>query len=70
MASIKTPTLMLYPHDPAFQGPNANTDALYQAQYKAMPNVKLVRIDNSRHFIMYDQPAKFDEAVEAFLKQP
>jgi pimeloyl-ACP methyl ester carboxylesterase len=30
--------------------------------------VTLVKVDGSRHFIMYDQPAKFDAAVEAFLK--
>jgi pimeloyl-ACP methyl ester carboxylesterase len=28
----------------------------------------LVRMDGSRHFIMYDQPAKFDAALEGFLK--
>jgi pimeloyl-ACP methyl ester carboxylesterase len=27
-----------------------------------------VRVDGSRHFIMYDQPAKFDAALQAFLK--
>jgi pimeloyl-ACP methyl ester carboxylesterase len=30
--------------------------------------VKIVRIDGSRHFIMYDQPAKMDAAIEEFLK--
>jgi pimeloyl-ACP methyl ester carboxylesterase len=33
-----------------------------------MPNLKIHRIDDSRHFIMYDQPAAFDKAVQAFLK--
>jgi hypothetical protein len=27
-----------------------------------------VEIDGSRHFIMYDQPAKMDTAMEGFLK--
>jgi len=27
-----------------------------------------VRIDDSRHFIMYDQPAKLDAALQGFLK--
>jgi len=69
VASIKTPALLLYPYDAALQGPDpAKTDTLYQSQYKPMPNVKLVRIDNSRHFILYDQPAKLDDALEVFLK--
>lgn len=69
LATIKTPTLMLYPYDAAAQGPDpAITDALYTSAYKRMPNVNLLRIDESRHFIMYDQPAKLDAALEAFLK--
>ena len=67
--AIKTPVLLLYPYDPAVHGPDpAKVDATYQSQYKAMPNAKLVRVDDARHFIMYDQPAKFDAAVEAFLR--
>ena len=33
-----------------------------------MPNIHILRIDDSRHFIMYDQPAAFDKAVQTFLK--
>ena len=69
MGKIKTPALMLYPVDASLPGVDpVKIDAMYQGAYAAMPNVKLVRIDESRHFIMYDQPAKFDAAVEAFLK--
>jgi pimeloyl-ACP methyl ester carboxylesterase len=69
VATIKTPMLLLYPYDPASQGADpAKVDALYQGSYKGMPNATLVRIDGSRHFIMYDQPAKLDAAVEEFLK--
>jgi pimeloyl-ACP methyl ester carboxylesterase len=69
MGTIKTPTLLLYPYDPTMQGPDpARIDALYQGAYKPMANAKAERIDGSRHFIMLDQPEKFDAAVEAFLK--
>ena len=69
VATMKTAALLLYPYDPTLQGPDpAKTDALYQSQYKPMPNVTLVRIDGSRHFIMYDQPTKLDDALEPFLK--
>jgi pimeloyl-ACP methyl ester carboxylesterase len=33
-----------------------------------MPHVTLVRVDGSRHFIMYDQPGKMDAAMEGFLR--
>jgi pimeloyl-ACP methyl ester carboxylesterase len=69
VAGIKTPMLLLYPYDTTSHGADpAKVDALYQAAYKTVPNVTLVRIDGSRHFIMYDQPAKLDAAMEGFLK--
>jgi pimeloyl-ACP methyl ester carboxylesterase len=69
IATIKTPTVVLYPYDATAEGPDpAMTDALYTSAYKKMPNAELVRIDDSRHFIMYDQPVKFDSALETFLK--
>ncbi len=69
ITTIQTPTLMRYPYDSTLEGADpAPTDALYTTAYKTMPNVKLLRIDDSRHFIMYDQPAKLDAALEPFLQ--
>jgi len=69
VSKIQTPTLVLYEYDPTLQQPDAAAyEASVKAGYKAMPNVVLARVDGSRHFIMYDQPAKFDAALEGFLK--
>ena len=69
VATIKVPTLVLYEYDSTMQQPDPATfEAAMKAGYQPMPNVTLVKVDGSRHFIMYDQPAKFDAAVEAFLK--
>ena len=69
MEKIKTPALLLYPVDASIPGIDlAKMDSLYKGAFAAMPNVKLVRVDDSRHFIMYDQPAKLHAAVEEFLK--
>jgi pimeloyl-ACP methyl ester carboxylesterase len=69
LASIKTPTTLLYPFDAKAVGPDSTKiDAVYTGAYSTMPNLKIKRIDDSRHFIMYDQPAAFDAAVQAFLK--
>jgi pimeloyl-ACP methyl ester carboxylesterase len=67
LSGIKTATTLLYPYEAA-QGPVADVTALYTNAYATMPNIHLIRIDDSRHFIMYDQPAAFDKAVQAFLK--
>jgi pimeloyl-ACP methyl ester carboxylesterase len=69
LASIKTPATLLYPYDAKVAGPDSSkVDALYTGAYATMPNVKIHRIDDSRHFIMYDQPEAFDTQVQAFLK--
>ena len=68
LAKIATPATLLYPYDPAIQPDPAAVDKLYSTAYAAMPHINLHRIDGSRHFIMYDQPAAFDQAVQTFLK--
>jgi len=69
LATIKTPTTLLYPFDATAVGPDTSKiDTIYTSAYSTMPNLKTHRIDNSRHFIMYDQPAAFDKAVQTFLK--
>ena len=66
VAGIKTPATVLYPYVAA-QGTQAEVAALYTDSYKGMPNVQFTRIDDSLHFIMYDQPAAFHAAVVRFL---
>jgi pimeloyl-ACP methyl ester carboxylesterase len=69
VAKIKTPTLVLYEYDASTKTPDANVyEGLVKDGYKSMPNVTLVKVEDSRHFIMYDQPAKFDAALQAWLK--
>jgi pimeloyl-ACP methyl ester carboxylesterase len=67
LAAIKTPMTLLYPYEPA-EGSATDVAALYTNAYAAKPNLQIIRIDDSRHFIMYDQPAAFDKAVQAFLR--
>ncbi|MFZ0267478.1 alpha/beta fold hydrolase [Caulobacter sp.] len=68
IASIKTPTVMLYPWDEATGAPQLAYDALYTGAYAPMTSAKVKRIDGSLHFIMLDQPAAFAAEVESFLK--
>jgi pimeloyl-ACP methyl ester carboxylesterase len=68
LPDIKTPVTILYPWDKSSPYSQADTDGFYQQNYAALPNKKMVRIDNSYHFIMLDQPDAFLAQVDAFLK--
>ena len=68
-ATLTTPTTVLFPWDPTLGMPEPMFMANYVGGYAPAKSVKLVRVDASRHFIMYDQPARFDAEVDAFLKR-
>ncbi|MEH0198418.1 alpha/beta hydrolase [Caulobacter sp. CCNWLY153] len=68
LAAMKTPVTALYAVDAEGALPPAVVGALWMREYDALPGVKLVRVDSSRHFIMADQPEAFAKAVEGFLK--
>ena len=67
LPAIKTPMTLVYPFDPAMGQPLDQWDGLYKGQYAPLTTLKTVRVDDSRHFVMFDQPAKFDAALDAFL---
>ena len=64
----KVPITMLYPINPDSPFPEAMTENNYKTSYGPVPSTTLKRIDNSAHFIMLDQPEKFAELVEEFLR--
>jgi pimeloyl-ACP methyl ester carboxylesterase len=69
VAKIQTPTLVLFAIEPDAKQPDPVAyEALVRDGYKPMPHVTLVKVAPSRHFIMYDQPAKLDAALEGFLQ--
>ena len=65
---ITVPTEVLYVK---FNDPRMTeefTDGVYRASYATLPGATLMRIDDSAHFIMLDQPARFAAEVNAFLE--
>jgi pimeloyl-ACP methyl ester carboxylesterase len=65
---ITAPTEVVYV---AFNYPGMTpemTDAIYRASFANLPSAALTRIDDSAHFIMLDQPARFAAEVNAFLE--
>ncbi|HEY4985080.1 MAG TPA: alpha/beta hydrolase [Bradyrhizobium sp.] len=69
LATIATPITLLYPDYAAVGVPKGGSTAMYSTAYASAPHVTLVQATNSLHFIMLDQPAQFDEALDAFLKE-
>lgn len=67
LANITAPTTVLYVkfNDPRMT--NDMVDGIYRASYRNLPGATLKRIDDSAHFIMLDQPARFEAEVNAFL---
>lgn len=47
--------------------PRTRVEPLYTAAYAGLPGVKLTIIEDSYHFIMFDQPAAFEAALRAGL---
>lgn len=68
LKDIKTPVTVLYPWDAAMGRPQAAVDDLYEQSFASLPNKKLVRIEGSFHFIMFDQPEAMAKQVNEFLQ--
>lgn len=64
---IKAPTTVIYAHHPSY-GPAEQVDAAFAAAYAGLADARLLRIDNSRHFVMLDQPEAFNDAVAQALR--
>lgn len=66
LAKMQTPITLLYPHAEAGAAATA-ADTLYHSAYAGTPHITFVPVEDSAHFIMLDQPAAFDAALDAFL---
>lgn len=68
LARITAPVAVLYV---AFEFPGMTpemTDGIYRGSFANLPGATLTRVDDSAHFIMLDQPARFAAEVNAFLE--
>ena len=68
LAGMTAPVWAVYASDADGGAPAAMADALWAREYAALPGVRLIRVDGSRHFIMADQPERFAELVDQFLE--
>ncbi|MDQ2822101.1 MAG: alpha/beta hydrolase [Pseudomonadota bacterium] len=64
---IMVPVTVLYVQPKSAGGPPEQFDAVYKNVYAPVRNVTLKRIPDSGHFIMWDQPERFQSEVAEFL---
>ena len=67
LAGMTTPVWAVYAADADGGTPAAMADAMWSGEYAALPGVTLIRVDDSRHFIMADQPERLAAIVDRFL---
>jgi pimeloyl-ACP methyl ester carboxylesterase len=69
LGAVTVPVTLVYPDYAPVGQTKGGSQALYGGQYAPLKGIKLVEVENSVHFIMFDQPARLAEALEAFLKE-
>jgi pimeloyl-ACP methyl ester carboxylesterase len=67
LARITTPITLLYPDYTPAGAPAGAMKQMYPAAFAPAPKVTPVEVEHSVHFIMLEQPAAFDKALDAFL---
>jgi pimeloyl-ACP methyl ester carboxylesterase len=67
LSRITAPVTVLYVQPPNVQIPPDQFAASMAGLYAGAPNTRLVRIDHSRHFIQWDQPARFLAEIDTFM---
>ena len=71
LGRITAPVTVLFPYDRATFGTGPETvEPVYARSYAGLRGAQLVRVDDSLHFIMDDQPERFEREVRAFLAAP
>lgn len=67
LAGIAVPTTILYVTPAGLPVTDEQMDAAYQTAYADLNGATLVRVPDSAHFIMSDNPAFFQARMKAFL---
>src|SRR5207253_2159622 len=67
LPAIRTPLTIVHASPDAASGPAA--DRRYRQAYAGARNARFIRIDGSGHMIMFDQPARLQAAIRAFLER-
>jgi pimeloyl-ACP methyl ester carboxylesterase len=67
LQKIKVPVDVIYAWDKAAHPSRLALDQIYNAAYSGLVQGSKLRIDEARHYVMFDQPAAFYGAVNQWL---
>jgi pimeloyl-ACP methyl ester carboxylesterase len=70
LPKISVPVTVLYVQPKYVPIPAEQFDAVYKGAFAPVPKLTLKRIPDSAHFIMWDQPVRFQAEVKEFLASP
>lgn len=70
LSKISKPVTVLYVQPKTVPLPAEQFDDVYKSAYAPVRQLTLKRIPDSAHFIMWDQPQRFQGEVKAFLAAP
>ncbi len=68
LEKVQAPVTVLVPHNAYLGMTPEQVQARYAALYDGLRNFRIVVIENSRHFVMLDQPAAFEAALADFME--
>lgn len=69
LARITAPMTVLYVVPPSAPLPPAQYEAAMRASYATAPSAVLIKIEDSYHFIQFDQPGRFVAEVDALMRR-
>jgi pimeloyl-ACP methyl ester carboxylesterase len=70
LALITAPTTVLYIIPPTAPIPPPQYDSAMRGSYRTIPGVRIVKVENSYHFIQFDQPDRLADEVDALMRRP
>jgi len=70
LGNISKPVTVLYVQPKTVPIPADQFDYVYKSAYAPVKQLTLKRIPDSAHFIMWDQPQRFQSELKAFLAAP
>ncbi len=68
LARITVPVTVLYDYPTNIPVKPADFDAATRQAWTTLPNARVVKIEDSNHFIQIDQPRRFVAEVDAFMR--
>ena len=69
LKTIHVPVTLVYPDYAPIGEDKAAIVARYTGEFADLKGIKFVQIHDSVHFVMFDQPEQFMQALEDFLKE-